>query len=245
MNRRTLALTGILALLVAAPGAMAAQTKAAESADAEDILHKIRRKRYVLSGNFERKRDMFTFRKPRPKAPTPPPPPPWDPEVTDGRNDGSRGTPKKPEPPAKKEFDYEGEVRLSLKNATSFLAGDAFSEAADSAKVGLDSLVRSGDKIEETVRFELHEKLDRIRIAAERQIRRLATEKRFKDLALTVKGILISESGPRAVINAEVFGEGDFIRGALIRRIESDHVEFEYEGLRIRRSLPKPQAKRG
>lgn len=233
MTRRTLALSGILALLLTAPGAFAAQSGADTKSDVDDILERIQREKYFLSGNFERKRDPFTFRKPQRKSPVPQQPP--KPE-----------TPEKREKLAKREKpDPLLVIRAALEDATAFLAADQPKDAAAAARDGLSALERAAERIEKSRRFGLNEKLDRVRIAAERQIRRRATEGRFEKLALKLNGILYIESRPQALINADVYHEGQIVKGARIRRIERDHVVFEFEGLPFRRRLPKPDVKRG
>ena len=61
----------------------------------------------------------------------------------------------------------------------------------------------------------------------------------FHELGVAIQGILSRESAPAAIINGDIYREGEQLENkAVVHRIEPNFVIFKFRGYKIRERLP-------
>ncbi len=141
--------------------------------------------------------------------------------------------PKGPKPPKPPDGtpNVEQYAKSIAEEAEVYLLVRDFAKAADRTGEALNRIA-PGDLPE----GRLLERLKRLRDTAQRLDERAKIERRFRELAISVEGIVWNPGGAVALINGGVRSEGDVVEGATIEAIRRDEVIFVLEkGVRVRK----------
>jgi hypothetical protein len=111
-------------------------------------------------------------------------------------------------------------------------------EAVQACDKGLDSLSNLGPQEEPAIQ-ELHERLYRLRRAADRLQKRAEAEAAFRNLNIKVSGVIAKLHHPMAIVNNHIVGKGGLIEtteseGAIyVDDIQPSRVIVRFRGYRI------------
>jgi hypothetical protein len=128
--------------------------------------------------------------------------------------------------------------RLDAKKVAETLATRAFQELGrrnyaaveEFTNEALNRMARTGLK-----RPRLEERLVRLHDTAYRLRTRAKVEEEFRGLKIVITGIVWQASGPVALVNGAVVGEGDIVLGAHVDEIRPNEVIFNLKGVRVSR----------
>jgi hypothetical protein len=81
----------------------------------------------------------------------------------------------------------------------------------------------------------LDERLERIRVTADRLKTRSEIEREFKAINIDIQGIIWEPVSPIALIKGVMVREGDTVEGAVVEEIRTSEIIFNFKGVRCRR----------
>ncbi|GMV79235.1 MAG: hypothetical protein AMXMBFR7_04190 [Planctomycetota bacterium] len=132
---------------------------------------------------------------------------------------------------AKRSFDQAEQALMSANSRNAMALADQGLEAINKAKVPLTEWPELQ---------ELQEKLFRLRLAAERLFNREEAEVAFKNLNITVTGVVAKDRSSRAIVNSHVVGRGDLVETGdessvvIVDQILPGKVIVRFRGFRMK-----------